>query len=320
MEQAPGMDEGSLTLDEMLQAELGRANALAGSLGQLLRHLLANDDRLLLSDEIIARMRGMVGSLARQLLQAHAKGAGLSEPDSRRDGVQGRLVGTLLENGPFLGHLHALALEWQLTSRLQVQRGIDPALTPLLQAQLASADAATSQLAKSALVSQARFAQQQRRMDLALGELPADLFAVALRALRQEVGESDSGCEHACDELRRAFDEADSRIGLISRLIMRMGYGTGQALSIEHAGVAVFVTAVAIATGLPRDLAILSTNEPQHVRLLLALRAAGLGSAAIEEQFACLHPGTAGLPGEFGSLHHERASELLAAFRTNQAA
>ena len=74
---------------------------------------------------------------------------------------------------------------------------------------------------------------------------------------------------------------------------------------------AFFVSALALASGQDRDMAVLATNEGQLARLALALRAAGLKPAGVEEQFLALHPDVA-LPEGFETLGADRAAALLA--------
>ena len=313
MNRALTMDNERTSLDEMLQTELGRADALVGSLGGILRHLLANDDHSMFSDEIIARLRGMIANLAQQLLFARARAANVDNPASQSDDDRAALEDLLLSHLPLLGHVHAVALEFQLTSRLEHRQSIDPVLTPLVQSLVASPDGGTANAAMAALAAQARFMQQQRRMELPLAELPGDLFHSAVLALRSLSGEqADPSAERASETLRKGFDESSSRVGLLSRLVMGLGSEAARALEIEHAGVAFFVTALGIASGQDRDLAILSTNDRQTVRLALSLRAAGVKPEAIAEQFAFIHPAIA-LPADFGRLRNDRACELLAA-------
>jgi hypothetical protein len=90
-----------------------------------------------------------------------------------------------------------------------------------------------------------------------------------------------------------------------------MGSGARAALSVTHAGVAIFATALGMASGQGRDLAVLAACEGQSGRLALALRAAGLRPEAVEEQFVALHPDGA-LPKGFESLDADRAAALLA--------
>ena len=89
-------------------------------------------------------------------------------------------------------------------------------------------------------------------------------------------------------------------------------------MAIDHAGVAIFSTALAIGSAQDRDLAVLSTNDRQLARLALALRAAGLKPQAVEEQFLYLHPEHS-LPEGFGELRAERAAALLSASASSAA-
>jgi hypothetical protein len=111
--------------------------------------------------------------------------------------------------------------------------------------------------------------------------------------------------------IRGAYDESRSRLGLISRIVMDMGGGAVAALSVTHAGVAIFLSALAIGSGQDRDVVALSTNEAQAARLLLGLRASGLKPEAVEEQFLALH---ADIPPPEGHerLGADRAAALLA--------
>jgi hypothetical protein len=164
-----------------------------------------------------------------------------------------------------------------------------------------------------ALAAQARFIQSQRRMELPLGELPGDLFHAALITMRAQAHEDeDEAAGKAEAALRAGFDESNSRLGLIARLVTGMGGGAIAALSIDHAGAAIFLSALAIGSGQDRDLAVLSTNDRQLARLALSLRAAGLKPQAVEEQFLYLHP-EIGLPNGFEQLRADRAAALLSA-------
>ena len=49
---------------------------MAGAVAPILRHFLANETNSLLSDEILARVRGMIADVAGQLLDQLAKASG----------------------------------------------------------------------------------------------------------------------------------------------------------------------------------------------------------------------------------------------------
>ena len=301
-------------VDDVLRDELANGDALIETIAPIMRHLLANDEHSVFSDEIVARVRGMLNDVARQLLDGLAEAAGTpDERDHDPDRLQQLVEGYVAHPG-FLAHAHALALEWQLTERLQARLALDPVLSPLLQSLIASPDAGVASSAMALLSAQARFAQSQRRMQLALAELPADLLDAALGGMRRYAdSEPDLASigQQAEQDVRGRYDERRGRIGLIAQLVGTMGGGATAALAVGHAGVAIFLSALAMASGQNRNMAILATNEGQLARLALALRAAGLQPQLVEEQFVALHPDFA-LPAGFDQLGSDRAAALLA--------
>ncbi len=76
----------------------------------------------------------------------------------------------------------------------------------------------------------------------------------------------------------RISTKAAAASALLARLVTGMGGGAIAALSVDHAGAAIFLTALSIGSGQDRDLAVLSTNDRQLARLALALRAARVSS------------------------------------------
>jgi hypothetical protein len=147
---------------------------------------------------------------------------------------------------------------------------------------------------------------------LPLSELPADHFHQALAIWIEQVDAGDAeGALAATTRLREDYDESAGRIGLIARLVHGMGAGALAALSVSHAGAAIFLSALASATQQERELTIIATNDRQLARLALSLRAAGLKPQAVEEQFAYIHPDVA-LPEGFDALRADRAQALLA--------
>ena len=301
-------------VEAVLRQDLAQGDVMLGTVAPILRHLLASDDHSVFGDEIIARVRGMTSDVARQLtaeMLAVDKGelpaAGLQQADA--------LAMAIIANPAFLCHVHALALEWQLTERMQARLALDPVLPPLLQALVSSSDAVTSGMAMKLLAAQARFCQAQRRMQLPLAELPGDLLhgcLVTMRTMAGFDGPSDDNRAAAAEAAIRArYDEGHSRIGLISRLVTGMGGGAVAALSVTHAGAAMFLSALALASGQDRDLMVLATNEGQLARFALSLRASGLKPQAIEEQFLAFHPEIA-LPDDFDRLSADRAAAILA--------
>ncbi|MDE8654182.1 hypothetical protein [Novosphingobium album (ex Liu et al. 2023)] len=303
------------SVEAVLREELARGDAMAETVLPILRHLIANKDNSVFSDEILARVRGMIGAIAAELLDARLAASGDGEGPARDPAALQALFDALIDNPALLSHTHALALEWQLTERLQARLALDPVVPPLLQALVASPEPGTQEMAMRLLAAQSRFCQNQRRMMLPLCELPGDLLHAALVAARAQAGpaaDADERVALAESRLRARYDEGASRLGLISQLVLGMGGGMIAALSVTHAGVAIFLSAMAIGSGQGRDAAILATHDAQWARLALALRSAGLKPAGVAEQILALHP-QASLPDEFASLSAERAATILAA-------
>jgi hypothetical protein len=300
------------SVEDDLRAELARGDTAIGSIGPVLRNLLANDDHSLFSDEIVARVRGMLGDLARQLLAVEAEEAGAQDPLAAAERHAPAVAASLIADSALLSHVHALALEWQLTERLQARNGLDAALSPLLQAHIASRDAGAAETGMATLAAQVRFLQHARRMELPLSELPGDLFHAALQVMRAHAGSSESdAANRAVVRLRGEYDEGKSGLALIAKLVTGLGATATAALAVDHAGAAIFLSALALASGQDRDLAVLSTNNRQLARLALALRAAGLKREQAEAQFEFLHP-EGSLPDGFDALRASAAAALLA--------
>jgi hypothetical protein len=300
-------------LEQELGAALESADSAAGTVVPILRHVLSNEDNSLFGDEIVARIRGMVRHLAVQLLdrlETAADGGFPAEHDNER---VARLSDLLLESDALVRHVHATALETQLADRLHARFGTDPVLTPLIQSQIAASDADLSALAMRFLAAQARHGQSQRRMKLPLLELPGDHLHHALLAMQSiDPDTSPEAAASAAQVVRREYDEATTRLGLASLLLTRMGAGAIDALSVNHAGVALFASALALGSGFDRDSALLATHESQAARLALALRSAGSKPDAVREQCLALHPDL-DFPEQFDAISPDRAAALLAA-------
>jgi hypothetical protein len=278
------------SLESGLRLHLARGDAVIGSAAPVLRHLLLHQDSALFGDDVLARLRAMLADLARQL-------AGSREAGEQATGL------ALLEVPGLVAHLHALALEWAMTLRLQERLGVDPVLSPLMQALIGSSQSEVAARAMQALAAQARFAQNARRMQLPLAELPAELLHAVLATL------PEGGAGKA--ELRAQYDEGATRIGLLAQVVSGMGAGAMAALALGHAGVALFAAALAQVGDDSRDHALLAMQDGQQARLALALRAGGLKVATITENLLALHP-FASVPDGLARLGAERAGELLA--------
>jgi hypothetical protein len=302
------------SLDAALREDLAQGDMMIRSVAPIMRHLLASDRHSLFADEIVARVRGGVHDLARQLLDALAAAQGSTERIDHTEDSLAPFVEALSQVPGLVSHLHALSMEFQLTERLQDRLALDPVLSPLVQALLASTEPTTSALAMNLLAAQVRFQQSQRRMQAPIAELPADLMHAVLVVMRGMAdADSDSeGIARAAEvSIRQRYDESRTRLGIVARLVTAMGGGAVAALNLAHAGVTIFSTALALCSSQDRDLIVLATNEGQVARFALSLRAAGLKPASIGEQIVALHPDIT-LPDGFEGIGADRAAALLA--------
>ena len=308
--QAKPMPEGPEP--ELLRDELARSTAVLGKIAPILGHLLSTPDQSLFNDEVIARVRGMLQDLAFQMLriQAEATGHAGREEFAAQHGAE--LAELLQGNAALLAHCHALALEWQLTARLEMVYGLDPVLCPLIQELVGHEDSAIASTAMAALAAQARFAQTQRRMELPLAELPGELLHETLLGWRNYNGDKRSDAMTRAEaKIRGSYDEGTGRLALFARLVASLGDMMPAMLSVDEAGVAIFLTALAYGSGQTRELAVLSTNERQVARLALGLRAADLAPDAVGGVVLRLHP-DGDPPMGFSSISVADARELLA--------
>lgn len=305
----PGPDWPEATA---LRDALSRGDTMLARSWPILQHLLSTSDQSLFSDEIVARIRGMLTDLAGQILRAQARATGQEGRERFVEQHRDGLAEHFFVNPALVGHCHALALEWLLAARLEARHALDPVLSPLLQRLIGHDDAAISSAAMAALAAQARFAQVQRRMELPLTELPGDLLHEILLDSSDFAKESSTDASARAEaKLRDEFDEAGGRLGLLARLVAALGPSAHAALDIEQAGAAIFLTALASRSGQTRDLAAISTNEQQLARLLLGLRAAGLKPAEVEAQALRIHGDMASLDG-LDDIGTREAAQLLA--------
>ncbi|TMM49976.1 hypothetical protein [Qipengyuania marisflavi] len=288
------MPHADQSAEASLRDALSRGDLVLGKIGPILGHLLSTPDHSLFSDEIVARVRGMLHDLAWQVLRAQAQAAGQSGREAFAERHGEALAEHLQASPALLAHCHALALEWQFASRMEAQYGLDPVLSPLIQQLIAAEDSAISSAAMAALAAQARFAQTQQRMELPLAELPGDLFHQTLLGWRNYNGPNQSDAMIRAEaKLRDGFDESGGRIALFARLVAGLGDDATEALVLDKAGAAIFFTSLAARSGQSREMAILSSNKRQLVRLALGLRAAGLDGVELEDVIMRIHPDAA---------------------------
>lgn len=303
------------SVEKTMQRELAHGDVIIATAPPILRHLLANVDHALFNDQVIATIRGMMMHLSREMLFTLAEGSGVNDRPAFIADLQEKLAVALLEEADFLAHAHALTIEAQYAERLSQRSGIDAVLSPLLQELAASSDETAARGAMLALAAQARFMQQQRRMELPLNELPHDLFERAMQLFREHTADHAEKAADAEKTMCDAYNPGQRRVGQFVELISAMQHRATKALEVDHAGVSIFVTALGMAAEQSRDVAIMSLGENQLARLALSLRAAGLGPSAIEEQFLYLHPDVS-LPEGFASLRVDQATTILESARS----
>lgn len=306
---APTNGQGAELAEQALRDELARCDAAIATVRPVLRGLLANEDPALFSDEVVARVRGMMLDLAAQVLSVQATAARARDPASFVTSQQDDLAQAFSRSAGLLAQAHAQVLEVQLADRLRVRSALDPVLSPLLQQAVAGADPELAGLAMAVLTAQGRFMRQVDQMKLPLGELPADLFDEALAAGRGLGGAGVAEAEHV---LRAAYDEVAGREALLARLAARSAEDGADPLTLDHAGLALFVSALAAASRQARARAITAFAESQLVRLVLSLRAAGLTQQAMELHLQLIHPQRS-LPAGFETVPIDRAVALLSA-------
>jgi hypothetical protein len=291
-----------------LQDEMARENRALRSLAPVIAHLLNSDGLGLVNDAIVARLRGMLGHIAKQLL--HSLGDG-STPSASDAALHSTLVAQLGSDESVTRHLYAVALEMHISQTLEGPGAVDPVLTPLMQELIASDRPDTAETAMAAMAAQSRFVQLGRRMELPLGELPFEVFtAVLSHAGAADLGVDKSSITEALSKLRSEFDEGKGRLGLFARLVLSMQGGAIAALDIGHAGLALFASAVASQSRQSRDDMIFACHESQALRLALTLKACSLTQNETEAQLARLG-GRATLPVEFDTISQTNALKAL---------
>ena len=299
-------------IEDMLRDEVAMSEQFRIGAGSILRHLLRNDDRSMFSDEVIARVRGILRDLATQLLTATQEG--VNEPGRAPEPAIDSLVMSFIEIPALLSHVHAITLEWQLADQLATRTALDAVLSPLLQARIASADADESSAAMLLLTAQARFMQVVRRMEFPICELPGDLFHLVLLSLRAQGANDpavDAAAAAADAALRARYDERRTRLALFEQVLAAMGSEAGSALYIQTAGVGFFLTALALGSRQDRDEAAFSTTDSQIGKLTLLIAACGLKGEALVGQLAVLHPDF-DLPDGLDMIRPDTAAAILA--------
>ena len=316
----------AMSVQDILRAELAYGDTVLGTVGPILGHLVMNHDHSLFTDAIVARVRGMLVDVARQLLELegkHTPDPPVPDTDEEEAGGAAKvqadiaamrtddLVHAISGSSEFLEHCHALAIEFQVAERLKARNSLDPVLTPMLQAFIAAKEQDVASKGMAALTAQARFMEQQRRMVLPLEELPGSLLNHAIACWQGANNLDDpQAVASILADMRKASVPDNTRTALFSSLLSGAAGVTEKALALPHAGVSLFISALATSSGIPREKAALLTNDRQMARLALSLKAAGLQPRTIEEQFLYLHPEIE-LPENFDRMHAGEARTIL---------
>ncbi|QWC58084.1 hypothetical protein F7D01_14320 [Erythrobacter sp. 3-20A1M] len=260
---------------------------------QALPRLIAGGDQLL-GQDIVARVEGMVASLADQLANA------LRTEDRQEFAAQIR--GELAFDTELVAFLHALAMEFRATARLSRDAGLDRVAPPELRALSSGNSPTPSRLASSAIGAQARYLGDMIAMRLPLPELPAEMFDRLVSRL--------DVCD-AAGPLRAGYEEGETRLTLLSRLATSGPAFDRPAMDCRRSGLALFLTRLADGSGLDRTSISLALGSPSFTRLALAMRASGMDIADIGCQCALLAP-YASLPAALEDVEPEEAKTIIA--------
>ncbi|MCP9223315.1 hypothetical protein MKP08_11190 [Erythrobacter sp. LQ02-29] len=260
---------------------------------QALPVLVAGGDQLL-GQDIVARVEGMVASLADQLADA------LRAEDRQEFAAQIRAE--LAFDTELVAFLHSLAMEFRAATRLSRDAGLDMVAPPELRALSSSDSPAPSRLASSAIAAQARYLGDMIAMRLPLAELPAEMFDRLVSRL---------DVFDAAGPLRAGYEEGETRLTLLSRLATSRLAFDRPAMDCRQSGLALFLTRLADGSGLDRTSISLAWGSPSFTRLALAMRASGMDIADIGRQCALVAP-SASLPPAVENVDPEEAKMMIA--------
>lgn len=300
------LDESAVR-DRLTQAD----KALKGA-APYMQFRVFGENQPFLSDEVVARVRGMLLDVANQFTAQLRGSANMTSFDEAlTDTLTNSLAVRLASVPAILEHAYAASCEWLVTMRMQARSNVDPVVSPLLQCMIADRGIATSQSAMQFLSAQTKYAQDQRRMKLPVAEMSAALLPL-LYGVWRDVAEQYGVHYEEIVQAERAVEArtagAMSRTNTISRFLTDVG--NSRAFSALEAGVALFVSAIATATKQHRDSVVMAMNEESPVRFALMLRAAGLSTNGIEEQFLAIRAETGQLSG-VEMLPQDRAAHIL---------
>lgn len=299
-----------LDAEAALRRDLVRGDTAAASALPVLRHLAATDDTSAFSEEVIASVRGMLADLAAQLLDAMI---GQADRRSHAPDEIAVLTRALLGDARVLGHVHAVAIEWQSTRSLLHRAALDPVCPPLVQEQMAAGNA----LARAFLDAQACWVGYRHRTVLPIADLPLETFEAVLGILRLLVDGEPTLAERVQAveiELRGRRPIGHDRLQLAQQLAEQVG--SSQLLSVESSGVAIFLTALALRSGATRDEMVMATLPDQKARFVLRLLAAGVSPSRLSRQLHLIHQ-DAQLPAGIEGMDARSALRVLSVGRAS---
>lgn len=270
------------TLATALHQALVRGDLVQNAQIPIVAELIGSSHAVFVSEEIAARVRAMIDCLAAEIEEI----CQCVSPGDAKDCEGGEDFDELSACPSLLKHCLACAFEGELALRLEGSIGLDPVLSPLLQELVASERGETAELGMHAVTAQARFIQSYRRMSLSLGEIPADILHDMLGRWEAVARKSrpEGVAEKVVEEVKSHYSEASSRAGLLARLFKALGKAAGPSLLLEHAGLGLFASALALRSGQTRDTTMLSMQAGQEARLALAMVSAGLREEQLVHQ------------------------------------
>src|SRR5688572_20651502 len=105
-------------VESLLAGQLAAADRVVADAYPILRYNLGGDDLALLSDRIVAQVRAQIDDLAGQLVVSEGENASA-------------LSDKLTADPALVRHVHALAIETELSERLSERLALDPVVSPL---------------------------------------------------------------------------------------------------------------------------------------------------------------------------------------------
>ena len=291
MRTAPAMTGSDWPDSDALRDALRAEEVQSQASMAMLPHLLRETDDSLHTEAIVAHMRGLLRSLAIELLTDLAEASGEKARDVFVASRVAALVDRLAANALVIEHAHHRALEWRIGRIVEERLHLDGVLSPLLQTFVGDEDQFVASTAMAVLAAQTRFSQAERRRELNTKDLPLEVLGAALSALRAEAEDiSDDAFMRTEQKVSSRFDESATRLSLLERLFGLRADRRGDWLQLDQAGPALFLTALAQSTRQSRSTVAAACVTKSQARLALSLRAAGMRPEPVERQCRLLAP------------------------------